>query len=77
MRHVSGDCVYVWCVPPAAHVSCIHESPNKVLSTRTFVALFLKRPYNCALYVHFVGTRKDEQYLQESDAYWNDSWAFH
>ena len=37
-----GEYVEVRCVTPATHVSCVHQSENKVLCTRACVALFLE-----------------------------------
>jgi hypothetical protein len=47
-----GDRVEVWCVMPAAHVPCVHESENKVLCTRARVALSLELLFTLKLAVH-------------------------
>jgi hypothetical protein len=39
--NVNGDKMEVWCVPAAAHVSCIVRKQNIVLGITLFVTLFL------------------------------------
>ena len=52
---VMGDCVGVWCVPSATHMSCIIcKIQTEVLGIRGLVTLFSKTPlymYVCIIYL--------------------------